>query len=272
MTTEAIPLADVRPFTRVAARTRLLRLALAVGALAAAGAAFAFALREPPASGSLLPPGSDGIVVLDISASVSSGVSRRLAGTLDRLVRSNGRYGLVLFSDTEYVALPPGSPASELRAFARFFRVPPRREGSLASAPESPWTRQFSAGTEISGGLALALDLAREEGRGRNWVVLVSDLDDSESDTAALGVVLLEYRKAGIPLRVVGLDPAPEDRLMFASFTHRDAVTIAPDPAVSAVPGGRVRDRGLIVATVLTGVLLAGLLAVTARLRWRQGP
>ena len=59
MTSSAIPLADARPFGRPAARTRLVRLTLAVGVLCAVAAAFAFALRDAPESALLLPPGTE---------------------------------------------------------------------------------------------------------------------------------------------------------------------------------------------------------------------
>jgi hypothetical protein len=269
MTTDAIPLADARPFRRLAARTRLVRLCLALGAVGAAAAALALSLRDPPVSAPLLSPGSDGVVVLDLSASVSASVNRRLASTLDRLADSDGRFGLVLFSDIAYLALPPRSPAAELRPFARFFRVPAPTGGALPSPPESPWSRQFSAGTQISRGLALALDRVVAEGGARSEVLLVSDLDDSASDMGALAAVVLEYRRAGVPLRVVALDPEPIDRRTFDALIARPgAVTVAPDPAQTAVPESRVRDRRLIAAALLTGVLLAGLLVATSRLRW----
>lgn len=271
MTSNAIPLADARPFARPAARTRLVRLTLAVGALAVAAAAFSIALRDPPESALLLPRDTDGIVVLDVSASVSTSTNRRLASTLDRLARSKGRYGLVLFSDTAYLALPPGSPAAELRPFARFFHVTPGGRGSRPSTPRSPWSSQFSAGTLISAGLALALVVAREGGGEGTAVLLVSDLDDSSTDAGRLATVMLEYRRADVPLHVVALDPEPRDRATFAALLARPgALTVASDPAVSAVPESRVRDHRLIAASLLTGLLLAGLISVTARLRWRH--
>lgn len=271
MTSDAIPLADARPFARPAARTRRVRLALAVGAVVTAVAAFAIALRDPPESALLLPAGSDGIVVLDLSASVSTSRNRRLASTLDRLARSKGRLGLVIFSDTAYLALPPRSPAGELRPFTRFFRVTPQGAGSHPTSPRSPWSSQFSAGTMISQGLALALDVAREAEGKRTAVLLISDLDASAGDVGRVASVMLEYRRTDIPLHVVALDPDPRDRATFAALLERpDALTVAPDPAVSAIPESRVRDHRLIAASLLTGVLLAGLIAVTARLRWRH--
>ena len=89
-------------------------------------------------------------------------------------------------------------------------------------------------------------------------------------DTGALAAVVLEYRRAGIPLRVVALDPEPMDRRTFdALIAQPGAVTVAPDPTQTAVPEGRVRDRRLIAAALLTGILLAGLLVATSRLHWR---
>ena len=269
MTSEAIPLADAQPFRRSAARTRLVRTTLAVGALAAAVVAFATALGDPPVSVVTLPAGTDGIVVLDISASVSTSASRRLASTLDQLAHSKGRYGLVLFSDTAYLALPPGSPAAELRPFTRFFGVTTKGADGRPRTPKSPWSSQFSAGTSIAQGLRLGLNVARAE-EGRTAVLLVSDLDASAMDVGGIASVLLEYRHVGVPLYVVALDPEPRDRATFAALlASPDALTVAPDPLTSVVPESRVRDGRLIVAALLTGVLLAGLLAVTARLRWR---
>ena len=103
--------------------------------------------------------------MLDVSASISSDTYARIAATLDRLVRSNGSYGLILFSDTAYQALPPNTPARELRPLVRFFDAPRRRPrpARCREAPRSPWTDAFGAGTRISTGLSLALDVIREQ-------------------------------------------------------------------------------------------------------------
>ena len=138
--------------------------------------------------------------MLDVSASISSETYDRILATLDRLADSNGRYGLVLFSDTAYMALPPGTDAAELRPFVRFFRVPSRTGGGLPDPPRSPWRDTFSAGTAISTGLQRALDEIRARRLERPAVVLVSDLDDSTTDLGRLRDVALAYRQAGIPL------------------------------------------------------------------------
>lgn len=273
MTANAVPLADVRPVRRAAARTRLVRIVLAVGVLAAAATAFAAALRGPAGAAPLLPPGSDGIVVLDISASVSASVNRRLAATLDRLSAAGGRHGLVLFSDTAYLALPPRTPAAELRSFARFFRVPAQDGGQLEQPPASPWSRQFSAGTRISTGLALALDVIRRDAIESPVVLLVSDLDDSAQDVEPLAGVALEYRRADVPLHVVALDADPDDRRLLTPLLARPGnLVVAPDPGVARPSAGAERNVALVAATVVTGALLAALLAAAARLRWRHAP
>lgn len=271
MTSDAVPLADVRPLRRPAARTRVVRTVLAVGAVVAASAALVASLRTPSDATPLLPPGSDGIVVLDISASVSASVNRRLAATLDRLAAGGGRYGLVLFSDTAYLALPPSTPGSELRRFARFFRVPPPDGGQLEQAATSPWSRYFSAGTQISRGLAHALDVIRREALDSPAVLLVSDLDDSSTDIELLAAVALEYRRTNVPLHVVALDADPDDRALVTALLDRPGdLVVAPDPGDARPSTGAARNVPLVVATVLTACLLTLILAASARVRWRE--
>ena len=131
------------------------------------------------------PSGTDGLVVLDLSASISSDTYARIGATLDELADTGGRYGLIVFSDTAYLALPPGTPAAELRAFARRFDLPEQTGGAL-TVPTGPWTDSFSAGTKISTGLQLALDTIKAKRLGRPAVLLVSDLDDDVGDLERL--------------------------------------------------------------------------------------
>src|SRR4029077_21098080 len=146
------------------------------------------------------------------SASISWETYARIATTLQRLRREGGDAGLVLFSDTAEQAPPPGPPVAELGPFERFFRVaPPTTPGLQPQPPRSPWTSSFSAGTRISTGLSLALDVLQRDHVARPLVILVSDLDDDAGDLESLTSVALAYRKLGIPIRVVGLNPSPED-------------------------------------------------------------
>ena len=221
----------VAPATR---RTLALRVLLGLAAVATAAAVVVLARGGEPAP-VLLPAGSDGLVVLDLSASISSDTYARIGGTLDRLAGSDGRYGLIVFSDTAYLALPPGTPAAELRPFARRFDVPARMSGAIA-VPTNPWTRSFSAGTKISTGLQLALDEIRERRLGRPAVLLVSDLDDDAGDLGRLTSTALSFKRLGIPVRVVGLNPAPEDQRYIERLLRRPA-----DLTTAVLPGEEER-------------------------------
>ena len=55
----------------------------------------------------LVPSGTTGVVVLDLSASVYEAV---FGSRLQKTARQGERPGLVVFSDSAYEALPPGTP------------------------------------------------------------------------------------------------------------------------------------------------------------------
>ena len=269
-----IPLADAASFRRRASRQGLLRLALALALLATGALVLAASLGLRASETTPLPPSSGGIVVLDISASISSDTYARIAATLQRLVRSDGEYGLVLFSDTAYQALPPNTDARHLRPYVRFFAVPQRaRPGALPSVPRSPWTDSFSGGTRISTGLALALDVIRRERLEDPAVLLVSDLDDDTADLDRVSELAVAYRRAGIPLHVIGLNPAPED----VAFVQRLVTREGSFTRASLPSEGTRRDvapvsRTLVVAPALIAVLLAASSILSLRLGWRPAP
>ena len=108
MTADAIPLANAARLARVARRTAIAR-ALLAGLLVALVVAAAAAARNPDLrQQAFVPEGSSGIVVLDLSASISTDTYERIGTTLSELASGGGSYGLVVFSDTAYEALPPG--------------------------------------------------------------------------------------------------------------------------------------------------------------------
>ena len=268
----AIELADYPALAHAAGRTRLMRVLAATAALGLAAIALVVAPSGSSPSAVLLPHGAEGIVVVDVSASISTDTYARIASTLDRLRRGGGSAGLILFSDTAYQALPPGTPVAELGAFERFFQVSTQTQpGILPEPPQSPWTDQFSAGTRISTGLSLALAVLQEEHLRKPVVLLVSDLNDDAGDLESLTSVALAYRHIGVPIRVVGLNPSPDD----ASFMQR----LLPQGGgiVSAtLPGEKAgaSKTGLPVTFILVAIALAlvasAYLAVTERLRWRN--
>ena len=240
-----LPLAGTPGLARPARRTALLR----GGLVAAIGGVLAIAyLAAPRPTGeldSLVASGRSTVVVLDISQSVSDLVYREIARTLEGIVTAagdSGRVGLVLFSDVAQEALPPGSRAAELAAFARFFR--PRQERGVAAKPAyyraagpteqvgtqyplNPWFGRFSGGTQISTGLRVArVALAREGQEGR--VVLLSDLAEAEYDLGRLTRELVAYENdESLDLRIVALPPANEaQKAVFARITGEDDLIV----------------------------------------------
>ena len=229
-----LPLADAPRLRRTVVRTRALRLALAALLLAAVAVA-ALAGRHPQASTQpYLPAGSDGIVVLDLSASISTDTYARIGTTLSRLAAGGGRYGLVLFSGDAYEALPPGTPARELKPFARFFRIPHVSQGFAPALPTNPWTANFSAGTSISRGLELARSIIARDRLAHPAVLLISDLDDDPGDLRRVAASALALRRAKVPVEIVTLDAAAADERLFARLLGpQGALHAAPAPAAA---------------------------------------
>jgi hypothetical protein len=254
-------------------RTRAVRAALALALAGVVAAAVATAGDPQVRTLHLLPKGSTAIVVLDLSASVSQDTYSRIGAALSDLVATKGRYGLVVFSGSAYEALPPNTPAAELQPFVRYFTLPPQETpGFLPSFPPNPWARTFSAGTRISSGLDLARRLALSSGVRRPGVILVSDLSDDPDDLRRTALTVLAYRRDRLPLRVIGLDPAPADAQLFRRLIGDDG----------AVGGGRLpQERSLVSEQALfpwtlvaLALAVAALLAVNelllVRLTWRE--
>jgi hypothetical protein len=268
---KAIPLADLGGLRAPRRKTALIRLLLAVTLVAVVAAAAVTSVRAQTPTLRFLPRGATGIVVLDLSASISSDTYQRIGQTLRDLAATNGRYGLVVFSDVAYEALPPGTPSAELKSYARYFTVPPTQNGFLPQFPTNPWTNSFSGGTRIGAGLALALQLIRTQQVKNPAVVLVSDLDDDPGDIKQLAGVALAYRQANIPVRIVALNPQPQDQQLFAHLLEQ-AATVQQ----GRLPGERVQTTGarvppwLAALAVAAALLLAANELWNARLTWGQ--
>src|SRR2546421_7941465 len=142
----ALPVPGARGLSRIARRTALIRSALAVatGALVLLVAA---AGRHPAvAQPSSLPVRSGDVVVLDLSASISSDTFSRIGETLRKLVATGNRFGLVVFSNVAYEALPPGTRASALTPLIRYFTLVPGASGALPPKPRPPPFRPGTRG------------------------------------------------------------------------------------------------------------------------------
>ena len=232
----AIPLADAPAFAPAARRTLIVRVVLAATLIAAVVAAVLVSRNPHTQTIVALPSDSTAIVVLDLSASISADTYSRIGATLSSLARSHGRYGLVVFSDQAYEALPPGTAAANLEPLVRYFRLPKQTTPGFAPTyPTNPWTDKFSAGTKISAGLELAHTIAVDNGVRRPVVILISDLDDDPDDVARLATIMLAYKRDHIPLRIVGLNPSPEDRGVLPALCPAGGADRA---------GGHARRRG----------------------------
>lgn len=279
---DSVPLADARDLAPLLRRGRVVRLALAGALVAASLSALALARGLEAREAALIPPGSNGVVVLDVSASISATTYRQIGRVLAEAAEQGGRYGVVLFSDTAYEALPPGTDARELRRFQRFFTpLAPqaRRAGGTivtygdASFPANPWQTSLTAGTRISEGLRLARAVLARDRVKRPAVVLVSDLATDQSDIPLLAETLIGYIRAGIPLRVVALAASPRDKGFFSAFLRRDGgVVDAPRPGVRDSQDAWLRatvfPRGLVLAAALVLALLAANELWCGRLTW----
>lgn len=268
----AIPLADATSFAPVAQRTLIVRAALALVLLGAIVAA-ALLARNPHAQTIVeLPSDSTAIVVLDISASISSDTYSRIGATLSSLARSRGRYGLVVFSDQAYEALPTGTAAANLEPLVRYFRRPRRTTPGFAPAyPPNPWTDNFSAGTSISAGLIRAQTIVFQNKVRRPVVILISDLDDDPNDRARLRRILIAYKRDGIPLRLVGLNATPQAIAFVRQYVPKTPVVQAGTLAPGPPPRNRTPIPWPLVALgALAAVGLAAHELWGPRLEWRR--
>jgi hypothetical protein len=212
----SIPIADGVVLRRPWQRTSAVRAVLAIALVGLVLLTAALASRPATHPLTFLPRSSNGIVLLDLSASISSDTFDRIGQTLDELAATKGRYGLVVFSDVAYQALPPGTPSSALLSYARYFKVPAQTAPGLAPAfPTNPWTTSFSAGTRISAGLGLALQVIDRQHLARPGVILVSDLDDDPGDAGNVASTIAALRHVGVQLHIVALNPAPKDEQLY---------------------------------------------------------
>jgi hypothetical protein len=278
-----IPLADPAGLARPLRRTRVVRIVLGVGVLLCGTAAFVLALDLREGRRGFLPAGSNGVIVVDVSASITPNSYRQIARVLDDASKTGERWGLILFSDNAYEALPPGTKGAAIAPFSRFFR--PLRRGQVASEsstvsvgdvrfPSNPWGEDFTAGTSVSSGLVLARHVLERARLERPAILLVSDLATAQSDLPALREALTDIVRDRIALRIVGLSPAPHDKAFFDSVLGKKVIDVAPPPSLGrADPKGLGESQlpaGLAVACVL---LLAGLTANElwcGRLDWRS--
>ena len=247
----AVDLHDVGAFRRVIGRTGLIRLVLAGGAVALVLAAAAAAREPATTEQALIPQDRVGVVVLDLSLSITDDDYGAIRRVLRRLVAEEATIGLVVFSDVPYELLPPGTPAAELRPLLRLL-VAPR-----LGPPSNPWTQTFRAGTRISVALELASEtLERDRVQGGS-ILLVSDLETAPEDVPALAGSIAELRRAGIEFGVVPLSPSSDALSLFAGLIRADASETFAERA----PSGEQPEAGSAGVELPVRLLVLGLLA-----------
>jgi hypothetical protein len=247
----SIPLSAPGRLVRAARWTTVARIVLG---LALAGTLYLawHAARDNRRSDALFPANGSPIIALDLSWSVSFDRSTLIEQTMRSFADSGRRLGLILFSDTAYEALPPGTRASALRPFLRFFD---------GRADTNPWRATFSAGTRISGALALARELIARDHVSDPEVTLISDLSDSPGDEVDLTRQLVVYQQQQIPIHMIGINPQPADEQFFRQALEPGggSVTALRGDAVrhTAAPSGTRFPVALVVAAGLLALLLA---------------
>ena len=247
---------DAGSFRAAGRRTLGLRVLFAGGAVALLTAAVLSARDLDPRDRGLLPTGTTGVIVLDLSLSIlddQSGVVRR---TLQSLVDSDARVGVVVFSDAPYELLPPGTPARELRPIIRL--LAPTASGKVVS----PWSDTFRSGTRISTALQLAQDMLEGDRVKDGSILLVSDLETAPDDVPDTARVLRSIKNDGTPVRLLALGPSSDARALFGGILGPKAFTpLAEGPIRQPEPPDATRrplPRTLLLLGSLFLIALAG--------------
>lgn len=290
----ALPLVDAAHLERARKRARVVRggLIAAIGCLIAAAATMS--TRPVDALAGFVTRGQSTVVVLDVSSSVGDIVFTQIANTLRGVVETtgtSGRLGLVLFSDVAQEALPPGTRATELVPFIRYYE-PVRERGvrprpakyqfagpgvSLIATqyPLNPWLT-FSGGTQISTGLRAGREALERDAGGIGRILLISDLQEAEEDRGRLIQELVTFsRSSAIDLRVIALPPATAgDLSLFRRVLGNDDHVI-PSSALeersrSSYPTGLGLPLALMALAGALGLAIAVGEVVCAPLAWRR--
>ncbi len=262
---EPVGLADLPVLRLPTQRTAAVRVVLSLALAGTLAGLVLLARSAGTGRAAVFPQGtSTGVVVLDMSASISGPTYARVATTLKGIVDANQSIGLVMVSDTAYELLPPNSPPGALLEFIPFF-VPLRFYGSTPVFGQTPWDT-FMGGTRLSDGLATARRSLERAHVEHGAILIVSDLDDAAADKPQLDQEALILRQRHIPVRVVGLFPQVNDVRLFTALFGSHAMV---DPKVFTHTATR-REQSVAASQpwALLGVGLVLVLLLAANERW----
>lgn len=228
---------DAGAFPSAVLRARILRLVFGGAAVALVVTAAAHARQLDAREPGLVPSGTTGVAVVDLSLSITDEDYGAVKAAFRRLIAEDASIGLVIFSDVAYELLPPGTPASELRPMLRLL-VPSR-----AGPPVNPWTETFRSGTRVSTALQLARTMLERDGIRGGSILLVSDLETAPDDVPALTRTVESLRRSAIELRVVGLSPSSDARLIFGGLLQDGVFEVSPGGRVVRASGSEAMIR-----------------------------
>ena len=258
MTASAIPASESARLRPAVRRTTAFRVALALALLGSLVLAFFAAKSYDVRYAPLVPSGTTGMVVLDMSASVYEGAMEE---TLEKMSSTGEQAGLVVFSDAAYELLPPGTPGRELLPILRYLKP----TGSGGQLPVNPW-QEFRAGTRISAGMATAREALERVGAQKGSIVLISDLEILPDEVERLGGEISDLKRAGITVRIVPLNPTPEKRAKIVALTGPSAMLREPgESGAVRAPEEHSLRAALPWSFALVAVIVAILLAANER-------
>jgi hypothetical protein len=258
----AIPIAEFGGLRAAIRRTTLQRLTLGLAAFCLLLGGTLAALRLPTQGQGSTHPRS-GVLVLDVSRSISPGKMRAIRKVLEGFASPSQRLGLVFFADTAYELLPPGTPGTALRPLLRFFKLVPIPGSGYVRPISSPWDFSFRGGTQVSQGLTVARHMLLRQGIPGEPVLLVSDLSDFQDDLSRLGREIAALRRDHFPLRITQIDATSPNRQLFTRLAGRRAFT--PLTSVTGSSSGPTKTSatsGIAVALVVIGGALLAVLGL----------
>jgi von Willebrand factor type A domain len=219
-----IPIGTTATLAPAVRRTVILRVAFAIVLVGLVVAAVDTGRSKAAANRGLVPGGTGGMLVLDVSRSIRPDANHTITNVLQQLIDAHTRIGLVAFSDIGYELLPPGSPSAELKSLLRYFVAVKPKPGP-DPYPPNPWTNSFSGGTQISSGLAVAHAALVRAGQPKGPILLVSDLDTAPDDVPRVALAFNTFKAEGVPFRIVAVSPRADNLSLFKNLAGPGAFT-----------------------------------------------